>query len=137
MRSASDFVKSLYTNSKTASFTPNYIIAIALRTGSDIYTTAEIIRECGIIFNEQEEDEDDEPIVEEEEEIFDDILNNEELNPDSFESKNVRDAWLRSLPDNTLQEKFEKAIINENYEYAQIYRDEIDRRKTKEGGSNG
>ena len=112
-------------------------IAIALRTGADIYTTAEIIRECGIIFNEQEEDEDDEPIVEEEEEIFDDILNNEELNPDSFESKNVRDAWLRSLPDNTLQEKFKKAIINENYEYAQIYRDEIDRRKTKEGGSNG
>ncbi|MCD7936057.1 MAG: bifunctional nuclease family protein [Tannerellaceae bacterium] len=94
-------------------------IAIALRVSCPIFTTEEILQECGVVledslFNE-EKDEDLEEFI-------------EDLEPEDLESEEQLYKWLRLLETDELQERMEEAIGDENYEHAKMYKDELQRR---------
>ncbi|MDD2438184.1 MAG: bifunctional nuclease family protein [Massilibacteroides sp.] len=92
-------------------------IAIALRMKSDIYTTETIVRECGVVL---EEDADKKNLSSEEKE--------QRLAPTDLKDEEQMKQWLSVIPSEELQERLDEAIASENYEYAKIYRDEQDRR---------
>lgn len=99
-------------------------IAIALRVKCDIYTTPEIVSECGVVLeeavsSEQVEDEDDY------------LLN---LEPEDIKDEVQLKKWLSLIDMEELTERLDEAIGNENYEYAKMYKDEI-RRREEEGGN--
>jgi bifunctional DNase/RNase len=94
-------------------------IAIALRTGCEIYTTEAIMRKCSIVLEEEEEPE---PLPEE--------LTEEDLHDPAGLGKK-----LRPLKRKEIRERMEKAVAEENYEFAKIYRDELLRRE-EENNSN-
>lgn len=94
-------------------------IAIALRMRCDIYTTEEIIRESGVILEDDAEG--SEPEDEE-----------QELEPTDFTDENKLKEWLSRMSAEDLQERLDEAIATENYEFAKLYRDEQDRRERKE-----
>lgn len=96
-------------------------IAIALRAGCQIYTTEEIVRECGVVLDASGSIE---------ESLDDDISS--ELDPESMENKNDLEKWLTLVEDTKLKQKLDDAILKENYEHAQIYKDELRRRKEEE-----
>ncbi|MDR1337394.1 MAG: bifunctional nuclease family protein [Tannerella sp.] len=85
-------------------------IALALRTGCDIYTTETIMKTCSIDLEEEK------PQPEE--------LTEEDLhNPARLKKK------LRLLKRKDIEGRMEKAVAEENYEFAKIYRDELLRRE--------
>lgn len=98
-------------------------IAIALRVKCDIFTTEQIVRECGIVLEEasasEEEPEDDE----------DYLLN---MEPEDIKDETKLKKWLSLLDADELNERLEEAIAEENYEYAKLYKDEL-RRREEEG----
>ncbi|MDR1223675.1 MAG: bifunctional nuclease family protein [Tannerella sp.] len=94
-------------------------IAIALRAGCEIYTTETILRKCGIILEEEEEPE---PLPEE--------LTEEDLHDPAELGKK-----LHPLKRKEIRARMEKAVAEENYEFAKIYRDELLRRE-EENNSN-
>lgn len=98
-------------------------IAIALRVKCDIFTTEQIVRECGIVLEEasasEEEPEDD-----------DDYLLN--MEPEDIKDETKLKKWLSLLDADELNERLEEAIAEENYEYAKLYKDEL-RRREEEG----
>ncbi|WP_085536226.1 bifunctional nuclease family protein [Massilibacteroides vaginae] len=91
-------------------------IAIALRMNCAIYTTEGIVRECGVIL-----DEDTETDTAAEEE--------QKLEPSDLADEKKLNEWLSLIPVGELQERLDEAIASENYEYAKLYRDEQDRRE--------
>lgn len=98
-------------------------IAIALRVQCDIYTTEEIIQECGVVLEdsslfEDNEDKDDEELM-------------YELEPDEIKDEAQLKKWLSLLETEELEERLEEAVSDENYEYAKMYKDELHRRKAK------
>ena len=99
-------------------------IAIALRVGCGIYTTEKLLTErdavqWGLKSEEKEEPfEDEEPLEDEESKNIEDIKDEEELR-----------RWLTALSSYSLEERLEKAVAEENYEHAKIYKDELQRRK--------
>jgi len=95
-------------------------IAIALRMKSDIYILESIIRKCGIVLEEIEAAESDEMTM------F------RELNPEDIKDKETLKVWLSLLPESEIDERMEKAISDEKYEYANIYKEELLRRNIKE-----
>jgi bifunctional DNase/RNase len=101
-------------------------IAIALRMNCNIYTTEAIMKECGVVL-EDDLDTDDEQDME-----VDDIENDAEttvrLEPDDMKSESQLLEWLSVMPQKELQERLQEAIASENYEFAKIYQDEQDRR---------
>lgn len=97
-------------------------IAIALRVKCDIYTTPEIVSECGVVL---EEAANAEPAEDE-----DDYLLN--LEPEDIKDEVQLKKWLTLIDMEELTERLEEAIGNENYEYAKMYKDEI-RRREEEG----
>lgn len=98
-------------------------IAIALRVKCDIFTTEQIVRECGIVLEEasasEEEPEDD-----------DDYLLN--MEPEDIKDETKLKKWLSLLDADELNDRLEEAIAEENYEYAKLYKDEL-RRREEEG----
>lgn len=94
-------------------------IAIALRVGCSIYTTPEIVKECGVVFDDTTNYDD-----KEEEIPFD-------LEPEDIKDEGQLRKWLTLLDQDELLSRLEEAISNENYEYAKMYQDEITRRKEK------
>ena len=96
-------------------------IAIALRVKCDIYTTPEIVRECGVVLEEVSSTE----VTEEE----DDLL---EMEPEDIKDETLLKKWLSLLDKEDLIDRFNEAITKENYEYAKMYKDEITRRKEEE-----
>ncbi|MDR1556331.1 MAG: bifunctional nuclease family protein [Tannerellaceae bacterium] len=110
-------------------------IAIALRVKCDIFTGETIIQECGIeleetilLDDEDEENEiDDEDDDEEEDEICD-------LEPEDINNDVQMNKWLSMLEKKGLESRLNEAIINEKYEHAKMYRDELRRREAKGGG---
>lgn len=96
-------------------------IAIALRVGCDIYTTPEIVRECGVVF-------DDSTLVEDK----DDDLYSYDLEPEDIKDETQLKRWLTLLEDDELAVRLEESIVNENYEYAKMYQEELRRRKKEE-----
>lgn len=96
-------------------------IAIALRIKCDIYTTPQIIAECGIVLEDAsliEDEDDDYPLLDKE--------------PEEIEDEDELKKWLSLLDEEELAERLEEAVSDENYEYAKMYKDEIRRRQEKE-----
>lgn len=93
-------------------------IAIALRMQCDIYTTEEIVRECGVILDDDSDA--DSQAAEEDE---------QKLEPSDLKDENKLKEWLSLMPVEELQERLDEAVASENYEFAKLYRDEQDRRE--------
>lgn len=111
-------------------------IAIAMRMKARIFTSEEIVRECGVVlddsvdpFDEEEDDDEDD----DDDGLFDEYMNYmDELNPEDLEGEEELSNWLQLMDAKTLQKRLEEAIAQENYEHAKIYKDELERR-SKEG----
>ena len=95
-------------------------VAIALRMKCDIYILESIIQKCGIVPEEIESVESDETAM------FKD------LNPEEIKDKETLKVWLSLLPDSEIDERMGKAIEEEKYEYAKMYKEELLRRKLEE-----
>lgn len=86
-------------------------IAIALRMGCDIYTTEEIVKECGVVLEEETDSEEpEEP--------------EKKINPNDIKDEKKLKKWLSGLSSQELQERLDEAIASENYEFAKLYKDE-------------
>lgn len=96
-------------------------IAIALRVKCDIYTTLEIVKECGVVLEEVSPEKE----VDEEKGLL-------ELEPEDIKDEKLLKKWLSLLEQEELSERLNEAISKENYEYARMYRDEIKRREEEE-----
>ena len=90
-------------------------IAIALRLKVDIFTSEEVLNECGLIFD----------LVDEEE--FEQLW--KDKSPDDFHNASDLDLWLSYMPLEILEQKFQEAVDSEHYEHAKIYKDELKRRE--------
>jgi len=104
-------------------------IAIALRMKCRIYTTEAIVRECGVVLDESHdpiENEDDDDLFDD----FDTYLT--DLDPDDLKGEEELARWLSLLDKDTLRERMEEAIAEENYEYAKMYKDELHKREEEE-----
>jgi len=99
-------------------------IAIALRIDSQIYTTEKIVRDCGVVLEEEEESFED---GFEEEDDLDNFFTT--LEPEDITDEEELAKWLALLDDDDLQERLNEAIEHENYEYAKMYKDELHRRE--------
>ena len=94
-------------------------IAIALRSKCMIYTTESILQKCGIVIDENNRaDLDHEPLP-------------DELTLDDLQDITKLKERLRSLKKLELEERMEKAVAKEDYEYAKVYKDELLRREEK------
>lgn len=98
-------------------------IAIALRVKCNIYTTEQIVRECGIVLEEVSASD------EEGDEEEDYLLN---MEPEDIKDEATLKKWLSLLDASELSDRLEEAIAEENYEYAKMYKDEL-RRREEEG----
>lgn len=96
-------------------------IAIALRVKCDIFTTEEIVTECGVVL------EDAVVVTEPDDDSF--ML---DLEPEDIKDEEQLKKWLALLDDDELTDRLDEAIADENYEYAKMYKDEIHRRKEEE-----
>lgn len=93
-------------------------IAIAIRMHCDIYTYESIVQKCGIVLDEREmADEMEDPLLA------------PYLNPEEFDDNTKLQEWLRLLQRNEIEERMEKAIRDENYENAKMYKEELMRRE--------
>jgi Uncharacterized conserved protein len=99
-------------------------IAIALRVRGDIYTTESIIRECGVVMEEDAEN------VEQRNVVKDEDLRSLEIG--DIKNEKQMSEWLALQSYEGLQIKLEASVAEENYEHAQLYKNELNRRKTKE-----
>jgi bifunctional DNase/RNase len=95
-------------------------IAIALRCNCDIYTTEPIMQKCGIVLEECNYTGENEP-----------ELLSEELTIDDLQDISKLKRQLRVLKKKELKERMAKAVSEENYEFAKIYKDELLRRETE------
>lgn len=97
-------------------------IAIALRVKCDIYTTEQIVAECGVVLEDASSmtDKDDEEYA---------LLDKE---PEDIEDAEELKKWLSLLDEDELTERLDEAISDENYEYAKMYKDEIRRREEED-----
>ena len=95
-------------------------VAIALRMKGDIYILESIIQKCGIVLEEIESVESDETAM------F------KELNPEDIKDTETLKVWLSLLPVNEINKQMERAISDEKYEYAKMYKEELQRRKKEE-----
>ena len=112
-----DGIKQIRLDSRTSD-----AIAIALRVKCDIYTTPEIVSECGVVLENsaEEKDKDDDSIL--------------ALEPEEIHDETKLKKWLSLLDVDELSDRLDEAIADENYEYAKMYKDEI-RRREEEGRS--
>lgn len=97
-------------------------IAIALRVKCDIYTTPAILEECGVVLEE----------VVKGKSSKEKSSNLADLEPEEIQDEITMKRWLALLEDEELQDRLEDAITDENYEFANMYKEEIQRRNKKE-----
>jgi bifunctional DNase/RNase len=95
-------------------------IAIALRMKCNIYTLESILQKCGVVVEDIESFESDETAL------------MKYLNPEDIKDKDTLKVWLSILPVSEIDERMEKAIAEEKYEFAKLYKEELLRRE-KEG----
>ena len=95
-------------------------IAIALRMKCDIYIWESIMQKCGIVLDENES------VTTDDSELL------KWLDPEDIKDKDTLKAWLNLLPDSEIDERMEKAIAEENYEHAKMYKEELLRREKEE-----
>ncbi len=99
-------------------------IAIALRVNCDVFTSEDIVRECGVVLEDSLSVPADEP-----ENSDSDLL---ELEPEEIQDEARLKRWLSLLDTQEINERLEESIADENYEYAKMYRDELRRREEEE-----
>lgn len=99
-------------------------ISVALRVKCDIFTTEQIVAECGVVLEEAspEDDKNEEDYL---------LLDKE---PEDIKDEIELKRWLSLLDEEELSERLDEAIADENYEYAKMYKDEIRRRDELEDG---
>ena len=90
-------------------------VAIALRVNCPIYTLESIMQQCGVVI--------DEGTIENEAPVL-----SKDLNPEEIHDPEKLREWLNMLQRGELEERMQKAIGEEKYESAKIYRDELNRR---------
>lgn len=94
-------------------------VAIAIRMRSDIYTYESIIQKCGIVLDERSSSSDEK----------EELILTESMNPEEINDNAKLQEWLRLLENGEIEERMEKAIREENYEFAKIYKEELLRRE--------
>ena len=99
-------------------------IAIALRTHCDIYTSEKIIEDCGVVLEESSSTSSTTSPSNKSEELL-------SMEPEEIKDEDLLKEWLSLLDENDLNTRLEKAIQEEHYEYAKMYRDELLRRNKK------
>ncbi len=111
-------------------------IAIALRLKVEIFTSKDVLDECGLIFEKGSDPSDENNEEADEADESYDLVDEEDLeqlwkdkSPDDFHNASDLDLWLSYMPLEILEEKFQAAIDSEHYEYAKIYKDELKRRE--------
>lgn len=87
-------------------------IAIALRVKCDIYTSEEIVRQAGIVLEDDLEEEEEKPGS------LADVDMDEEI-----------DMLLTDMEEYELEEQLQQAVEQEDYELAKLVQDELHRRK--------
>jgi bifunctional DNase/RNase len=92
-------------------------VAIALRMKCDIYTTESILQEYGIVIEENEDDENDNASAEA---VSDDA--------ESQWSKSSAE-WMQIMQTSEIEERMQRAISEENYEFAKLCKEELQRRE--------
>ncbi|MGM9759262.1 MAG: bifunctional nuclease family protein [Parabacteroides sp.] len=97
-------------------------IGIALRYKCPVYTTPEILEQCGVILEEVT------PKETPEQQADNALLEKE---PEEIQDEAELQRWLGLLDASELQERMDKAIEEEHYEYAKMYKDEMQRRQGK------
>lgn len=103
-------------------------IAIALRMKCRIYTTEDIVRECGVVLDEGHDS-----MENEDDDLFDDFDTYlTDFDPDDLKGEEELSRWLSLLDKETLRERMEDAIAEENYEHAKMYKDELHKREEGE-----
>lgn len=96
-------------------------IGIALRSDCSIYTTEQVIRECGMIIPAGSDAEDEESA---EEYLLD-------LEPEDIKDDEQLKKWLSLLQSDELEDRLKDAVADENYEFAKMYKDEMQRREKR------
>lgn len=112
-------------------------IAIALRVDCEIYTTEQLLRDCGVVLEEEDEegnegDRDDDLYEYDPDEDYEQYLDS--IEPEDLANEEELANWLELLDNNQLKKRMDDAIAKENYEYAKIYKDALHKRK--EGGDD-
>lgn len=95
-------------------------IAIALRVKCAIFTTDAIVKECGVVLEEESVPE---------EKSDDDLY---DMEPEEIKDETRLKRWLSLLDEEELSERLNEAVADENYEFAKMYKDEIRRRGEEE-----
>lgn len=91
-------------------------VAIALRMNCPIYMLESIMQQCGVVIDETSSEK-EEPLL------------SKTLNPEEIKDPEKLREWLSLLQGTEIEERMQKAIGEENYESAKIYKDELARRK--------
>jgi bifunctional DNase/RNase len=99
-------------------------ISIALRVECDVYTTEAIMRKCGVVLEDGDsaataDDEPEPPLP-------------EHLTPEDLQDTVRLKRQLRSLKKKDVEDRMAKAVAEENYEFAKIYKDELLRRENED-----
>jgi bifunctional DNase/RNase len=94
-------------------------IAIALRMKCNIYTLESILQKCGVMVDDIQSIESDETAM------------LKSLNPEDIKDKKTLEVWLSILPGSEIDERMEKAIAEEKYEFAKLYKEELLRRENE------
>ncbi|MDR1676503.1 MAG: bifunctional nuclease family protein [Tannerella sp.] len=94
-------------------------VAVALRMGCEIYTSESIMQKCGIVIEEAAEDD-----VE--------MAVRRKKNPSTSGDRGKLKEWLHLMQKNEIKERMEQAIREENYEFAKLCSEELQRRETEE-----
>ena len=96
-------------------------VAIALRENCSIFTTEDILKKCAIVLEESTSADHDDVSPFSEEPTDEDLFIISKLNES-----------LRSMKKLELEERMAKAVAKEEYEFAQIFKDELLRREDAE-----
>lgn len=95
-------------------------VAVALRMGCEIYTSESIMQKCGIVIEEAEPEEDGETATQ------------KKPNPGKTGDRGKLTEWLHIMQKNEIRERMEQAIREENYEFAKLCSEELQRREAEE-----
>jgi bifunctional DNase/RNase len=108
-----DGVRDLQIDSRTSD-----AIAIAIRANCNMFTTETIMQKCSIVLDDSRLATEKDP----------EILPTE-LTAEDLQDVNKLRKQLRSFKKKDLEDRITKAVAEENYEYAKIYKDELLRRE--------
>ena len=95
-------------------------IGIAMRLHCPIYTTEEVIQACGVAFVDD--------TTEANSAVDREQAAEQAAEPEDMQSEQSLQKWLSLLDKEDLNRRMERAIQNEDYEHAKMYRDELQRR---------